>query len=78
MQSCGLSEVGLADAGLADQEHRTRIVQPLQTVELFDLRLGDRATGGEVDVLERRPQGELGSFDAIAGLSLLPIIGFGL
>ena len=53
-------------------------LQPLQAVEFLDLRLADRAAGGEVDVLERRAQGELGGFDAIAGLSLLAVIGFGL
>jgi hypothetical protein len=74
VEACRLSYKGFADAGLSDQEHRARIVEPLQTVEFFDLRFGDRATGREVDVLERRPQSELGRFDAIAGLSFLPII----
>ena len=78
VQARGLGDEGLADAGLADQQHRAGIVQPLQAVEFLDLRLGDRATGGEVDVLERRAQGELGGFDAVAGLALLAIIGFGL
>ena len=38
-----LGDEGFADAGLADQEQRTRIVQPSERVELLDFRLGDRA-----------------------------------
>ena len=78
MQAGGLRDEGLADPGLADQEDGSGIVQPLQAVEFLDLRFTDRATGGEVDVLECRAQRELGGFDAIAGFSLLAIIGFGL
>jgi hypothetical protein len=49
-----------------------------RAVEFFDLRFANRATGGEVDIFERGSQGELGGFDAIAGFTLLPIIGLGL
>jgi len=65
MQAHGLGDKGLSHAGLTDQQHRTTIIQPLQAVEFFDLRLADRAVGREVDVLERRSQGELGGLDPI-------------
>src|ERR1700694_1419532 len=50
----------------------------MQAVEFFDLCFADRTTGGEVDVFERRPQCELGGFDAVASFALLAIIGLGL
>ncbi|MBK7252202.1 MAG: hypothetical protein IPI06_15420 [Gammaproteobacteria bacterium] len=53
-------------------------MQPLQAVEFLDLCFADGAAGGEVDVLERRAQGELRGLDAIPGLALLPVIGFSL
>jgi len=77
MEAGGLCDERLAHARLADQEHRTCVVQPLQAVELFDLRLADRAAGSKVDVFERWAESELGGFDATAGLSLLPVVGFG-
>jgi len=54
VQPDGLREEGLAHTGLADQQYGPSFVQPLQAVELLDLRFADRAAGGEVDVLERR------------------------
>jgi len=54
------------------------VPQPLQAVELLDLRLVDRAAGREVDILERGAERELRGLDAVADLALLAIIGFGL
>ena len=71
-----LREERLADAGLTDQQDRTPIRQPLHSVEFFDLRLADRSAGGEVDVLERRAQRELGGFDAGPGFAFLAIMRF--
>lgn len=78
MQSSGLGDERLADAGLPDEQHRSTLIQPLPTVEFLDLRFADRAAGGEVDIFERGSQSALGGFDAIAGLALLAIVSLGL
>jgi hypothetical protein len=78
MQSDGLRDEGLADAGLSDEQNRSCFGEPVQAVEILDLRLGDRAAGAEVEVLEGRAQRELRGLDATLGLSVIAVVTFGL
>src|ERR1700761_6298351 len=78
MQADCLGQEGLADTGLPDQQYWPSFVQPLQAIELFDLRFADRAAGGEVDVFKRGSQRKSGGLDPVSGLALLTIVGLGL
>ena len=78
MQACGLSDEGFAHTGLPDEQYGSAFAQPVQAIELFDLRFTDRAIGREVKILERWTDGELRGFNASGSLAFRAEVRFRL
>ncbi len=66
-------EVGLAGAGVADQEHVLALVDELAAGELGDQHLVDRRSGGEVEALEGLDGREPGGLQPSLGRLALPL-----
>jgi hypothetical protein len=78
LQGDGLGDERLADAGLADEQQRASVLEPAEALDLADLRLGDRATRGVVEVVEADAGGQLGGLQAPLRGALTTVVGLGL